>query len=407
MALAEFVRQTGYKWRPYTTLDICKHHHRLPFSQPINLSQSSLVHFHYIMAESLVFAYGSTEPVKDIRLHSAPAPADCGPHEAVVDFLAAPINPLDFLVLHGKYPVKPQNHIAVADGEHRPIPGSDGAARIIKTGSAVTQFHVGDTVILRTHCRGSWRTHAVLDENDVLRVPSELDPRLACILRMGVAPAHFLLRDYSTLEPGDWIIQNAATGTVSHFVTQLARLQGVNVISVIRDRGTDDELERTKRSLRSHGASIVLTVDELKTVGAEVLAGKRVNLAIDFVSNDALARLMASFLAPGATLVTAGFLGVAPSGPEGNLRQFLWQRNITLKAFRLSDCLGRRSAFHQMALLEWFARLFMEGTLRAPALEYVRWKRGDQGLEGKLQEVLERHERGEVGERKKILVFEH
>jgi trans-2-enoyl-CoA reductase len=48
----------------------------------------------------------------------------------------------------------------------------------------------------------------------------------------------------------------------------------------------------------------------------------------------------------------------------------------------------------------------MEGTLRAPALEYVRWKRGDQGLEGKLQEVLERHERGQVGDRKKILVFE-
>jgi trans-2-enoyl-CoA reductase len=324
----------------------------------------------------------------------------------VVEFLAAPINPLDFLVLHGKYPVKPQNHIAIADGEQRPIPGSDGAARIVKTGSAVTLFHVGDTVILRTHCRGSWRTHAVLDENDVLRVPSELDPRLACILRMGVAPAYFLLRDYSPLEPGDWIIQNAAAGTVSHFVTQLARLQGVNVISVIRDRGTDDELERTKRSLRSHGASIVLTVDELKTTGAEVLAGKRVNLAVDFVSDDALARLMASFLAPGATLVTAGFLGVAPSGPEGNLRQFLWQRNITLKAFRLSDCLGRRSAFHQTALLEWFARLFMEGTLKAPVLEYVRWKRGDQGLEGKLQEVLERHERGQVGERKKILVFE-
>ncbi|KAF4237417.1 hypothetical protein CNMCM8980_005505 [Aspergillus fumigatiaffinis] len=358
------------------------------------------------MAESLVFAYGSAEPVKDIRLHSTPPPTDCGPNQVVVEFLAAPINPLDFLVLHGKYPVKPQNHIAIADGEQRPIPGSDGAARIVKTGSAVTLFHVGDTVILRTHCRGSWRTHAVLDENDVLRVPSELDPRLACILRMGVAPAYFLLRDYSPLEPGDWIIQNAAAGTVSHFVTQLARLQGVNVISVIRDRGTDDELERTERSLRSHGASIVLTVDELKTTGAEVLAGKRVNLAVDFVSDDALARLMASFLAPGATLVTAGFLGVAPSGPEGNLRQFLWQRNITLKAFRLSDCLGRRSPFHQTALLEWFARLFMEGTLRAPALEYVRWKRGDQGLEGKLQEVLERHERGQVGDRKKILVFE-
>jgi trans-2-enoyl-CoA reductase len=358
------------------------------------------------MAESLVFAYGAAEPVKEIRLLPIPTPVDCGPNQVVVELLSAPINPLDFLVLQGKYPVKPQNHVTLDNGEQRPIPGSDGAARIVKTGSAVTQFRIGDTVILRTHCRGSWRTHAVLDENDVLRVPSTLDPRLACILRMGVAPAYFLLRDYSPLEPGDWIIQNAATGTVSHFVSQLAHLQGVDVISVIRNRGSDEDLERTKRSLRSHGASIVLTVDELKASGADLLASKRINLAIDFVSDDALARLMASFLAPGGTLVTAGFLGVAPSGTDGSLRQFLWQRNITLKAFRLSDCLGRRSAFHQTALMEWFARLFTEGTLKAPALEYVRWKRGDQGLERKLQEVLERHDRGDVGERKKILVFE-
>jgi hypothetical protein len=35
---------------------------------------------------------------------------------------------------------------------------------------------------------------------------------------------------------------------------------------------------------------------------------------------------------------------------EGNLRQFLWQRNITLKSFRLSDCLGRRTPPQQVAL---------------------------------------------------------
>ncbi|GAB1190864.1 hypothetical protein APSETT444_000029 [Aspergillus pseudonomiae] len=358
------------------------------------------------MAESLVFAHGSTEPLKEIRLHSIPTPTDCGPSQVIVELLAAPINPLDFLVLHGKYPVKPQNNVALANGEQRPIPGSDGAARVVQTGSAVSQVRIGDTVIIRTHCQGSWRTHAVLDENDVLRVPSMVDPRLACILRMGVAPAYFLLRDYATIEPGDWIIQNAATGTVTHFVSQLAQLQGANIISVIRGRGTEDELERTKRSLRSHGASIVLTVDELRATGPELLAGKRINLAIDFVSDDALARSMVSVLAPGATLVTAGFLGVAPSGTDGSLRQFLWQRNITLKAFRLSDCLGRRSSSQQTALMEWFSRLFKDGTLKAPALEYVRWKRGDEGLERKLQEVLERHERGNVGEQKKIFVFE-
>ncbi|KAB8076251.1 hypothetical protein BDV29DRAFT_200334 [Aspergillus leporis] len=340
------------------------------------------------MSESLVFSYNTPDPVRGVRLVSDPTPTNY------------------FLVLHGKYPVKPRNTIAVAGGEDCPIPGSDGAARIVQTGSAVTQFQVGDIVVLRTHCQGSWRTHAVLDESDVLRVPSTLDPRLACILRMSVAPAYFLLRDYHSLEPGDWIIQNAATSAVSHFISQLALLQGIHVISLIRNRHSEEERERMKRSLRSHGASIVLTTDELATTGSEILRGKRISLALDFVSDDALARQVASFLVPGATLVTAGFLGVSSGTTDGSLQQFLWQRNITLKAFRLSDCLGRRSLFHQMALLEWFARLFMGRTLKAPALEYVRWKRGDEGLERELQGVLERHEAGGVGERKKILVFD-
>ncbi|KAF7596855.1 hypothetical protein BBP40_012455 [Aspergillus hancockii] len=358
------------------------------------------------MAESVVFSYEASDPAREIRLVPNPTPTNCGPHQVLVELLAAPINPLDFLVLYGKYPVKPRNAVTLASGERYPIPGSDGAARITQTGSAVTEFHVGDTVILRTHCQGSWRTHALLEESDVLRVPSTLDPRLACILRMSVAPAYFLLRDYHTLEPGDWIIQNAATSAVGHFVCQLAQLQGLSVISVIRNRDSEDERERVKRSLRSHGASVVLTTDELAATGAEILTGKRISLAIDFISDDALARQMASFLVPGGTLVTAGFLGVSSATADGSLRQFLWQLNITLKAFRLSDCLGRRSSFHQTALMEWFARLFTEGTLKAPALEYVRWKRGDEGLERQLQDALGRHEAGSVGERKKVLVFD-
>jgi hypothetical protein len=33
------------------------------------------------------------------------------PEQVVVEFLAAPVNPLDFLVIHGKYPIKPQTTI--------------------------------------------------------------------------------------------------------------------------------------------------------------------------------------------------------------------------------------------------------------------------------------------------------
>jgi trans-2-enoyl-CoA reductase len=352
------------------------------------------------MAKALAFAFGSSNPIAGLHLVSQALP-DCGPRQVVVQFLAVPVNPLDFFVIEGKYPVKLQSVYENEAGETLAIPGSDGAARIIQAGSAVNNLGVGDIVILRTHCRGTWRTQAVFDEEDLIRIPSTIDPRLASLLRMGVAPAYFLLREYQGLEPGDWIIQNAATGTISHFVCQLASLIGVRVISIIRNRWSDEELERTKRSLRSHGASLVLTEDELGT--STTLKGKRIALAIDSVSDDALSCKMATCLIPGATLLTVGFLGAATARPDSQLRQFLWQRNVALKAFRLSDCLGKRNLSQQTALFEWFGDLFARGIIKSPVLEYVRW---GQVSEKQLQDAIWKHEQALTGQRKTVLVFE-
>ncbi|RAO69470.1 uncharacterized protein BHQ10_005482 [Talaromyces amestolkiae] len=352
------------------------------------------------MAEALAFTVGCSKPITSLHLVKSTL-AECGPRQVLVKFLAVPINPLDFVVIEGKYPVKLQSCYKNEAGETLAIPGSDGAARIIQTGSAVNQLDVGDIVVLRTHCRGTWRTHAVIEEDDLIRIPSTLDSRLGCLLRMGVAPAYFLLREYHGLEPGDWIIQNAATGTISHFVCQLAPLFGVRVISIIRNRSSAEELERTKRSLRSHGASLVLTEDELGTNTA--LEGKNIALAVDSVCDDALTCKMATCLIPGATLLTVGFLGAATARSNPQLRQFLWQKNIALKAFRLSDCLGKRNLSQQTAMFEWFGDLFARGFLNSPALEYVQWGKSS---EKQLQNAIWKQTQISVGQPKIVLVYE-
>lgn len=387
-----------YKIRPERRRDL--------LSRPVSTCIESDSHSEFSLAiltmvEALAFPFGGSNPIAGLHVVSQALP-DCGPRQVVVQFLAVPVNPLDFFVIRGKYPVKLQSVYKNEAGETLAIPGSDGAARIIQTGSDVANLGVGDVVVLRTHCRGTWRTHAVFDEDDLVRVPSTIDSRLASLLRMGVAPAYFLLREYQSLEPGDWIIQNAATGTISHFVCQLAPLLGVRVISVIRNRPSAEELERTKRSLRSHGASLVLTEDELNT-SAALLEGKRIVLAIDSVSDDVLARRMAACLIPGATLLTVGFLGAATARPDPQLRQFLWQRNIALRAFRLSDCLGKRDLSQQAALFEWFGDLFARGILKSPALEYVHWGKES---EKRLQEAIWKQEQASVGQRKTVIVFE-
>ncbi|RAK76560.1 MDR family NADPH-dependent oxidoreductase [Aspergillus fijiensis CBS 313.89] len=352
------------------------------------------------MAEALVIPFESAQPLDNLHVETLPLPT-CGPRQVLVRFLVVPVNPLDFAVIAGQYPVKLQSVYNSENGVQHAIPGSDGAARILQTGAEVDHLAVGDLVILRTHCRGTWRTHGVFDEADLIRVPSTTDPCVASLLRMGVAPAFFQLRDYHTLEPGDWIIQNAATGTISHFVCQLARLLGVQVISVIRARANAEELERMKRLLRSHGASLVLTQEEL--AAPRVLEGKRIVLAIDSVADDALVRTMAAAMTAGGTVLTAGFLGeAAPPRPEVNLRQFLWQKNISLRPFRLSDCLSKRSQSQQTALFEWFAGLVGRGTLKAPALKFLHWQAGAEAQE--VVAAVQGQAQTVIGQRKAVII---
>ncbi|PVH90126.1 GroES-like protein [Periconia macrospinosa] len=352
-------------------------------------------------SESLVFTYGTTDVVESLRLVPTSF-GELGPTQVFVQFLAVPINPLDLLVLHGQYPVKPQSHVSIGASGSYPVPGSDGVARVLQMGSAVPDLQIGDEVIVRTHCQGTWRTHAQLEASHVLKVPSGLDPRYSTLLRMGVLPAFFLLQDYHPLSPGDWIILNAATGTISHFVSQIAQLYGVNVVSVIRDRSDDGERERTERSLKSHGAGVVVTESQLTT--AEALAGRRIVFGIDFVSDDKLTAAMAGVLAPGATLLTAGFLGPA-SAPEVNLRKLLWERNITLRPFRISASIDKRSAEAQQSVINWLGGLWQRGALTSPLVNYIRWDQQDESRESTLRQAVNQAQNSPVGQRKTVVLF--
>lgn len=201
-------------------------------------SSSNNAELSLVMAQALTYSHVRDQPGQYLhaKLYEIPVPAT---NEVLVQMLLAPINPQDIMVLAGKYPVKPANHL---DGEA--IPGYDGVAKILRCGEGVTELQVGEWVIPKQHGLGTWRTHAVFHQNSLLKVSSRVEPKFAATLRMCGAPAYLLLEDTKQLKPGDWIIQNAASGVIAQMVSQFARLKGLHTISIIRDRAdsqsTDD-----------------------------------------------------------------------------------------------------------------------------------------------------------------------
>jgi trans-2-enoyl-CoA reductase len=75
--------------------------------------------------------------------------------------LAAPINPADINTIQGVYAIKPPLPS---------IPGNEGVGEVINVGTKVTDLRKGDRVLPRANAWGTWRTHAVCDAKEMMKV---------------------------------------------------------------------------------------------------------------------------------------------------------------------------------------------------------------------------------------------
>ncbi|ROW17639.1 hypothetical protein VPNG_00857 [Cytospora leucostoma] len=319
-------------------------------------------------------------------------------NEALVQFLAAPINRVDLMVLNSKYPVRPKHHL-----DSRPVPGFDGCGVVLESTSP--DLSKGDMVIPRDLGLGTWRTHAVLPAASLIGVPAATPPLAGALLRSGVLIAWLLLHRVRVLQEGDAVIVSAGTSTVAWFLVQLARLMRVSVFLVVRDRGPD-ELRNVRDSLLELGAAAVISESELR----ESLAREapvptclpvRPILALDSVFGP-VGQLLVETLAPGGTFVLVGLLG----GPGPNIQidsTHLFDRRLSFLPFRGSEVIKSIGHSKVEELLNDLATMFLVGRLKTPKNTIVSWSdTDDQDLDQILTLAIESAASDSIGYRKTI-----
>jgi mitochondrial enoyl-[acyl-carrier protein] reductase / trans-2-enoyl-CoA reductase len=144
--------------------------------------------------------------------------------QALVEVIAAPINPLDVLTLTGEY------------GQLPPLPaigGREGVGRVAELGADTRDAAVGQLVLLPVGC-GSWSTHVVTEATQLRLLPNEADPLQLSMMTINPPTAALLLSEFVTLRPDDWVIQNAANSAVGLYLVQLARYRGYRTVNVVR-----------------------------------------------------------------------------------------------------------------------------------------------------------------------------
>jgi NADPH:quinone reductase-like Zn-dependent oxidoreductase len=292
----------------------------------------------------LVTRFGPAAEVANVAEVQDPAPPS--PGQVLLDILAAPINPSDFLVFQGRFGATPPLLPAPAGGE--------AVGQVAALGEGVANLKIGDRILALHAGRGNWRQRVLAPAAGVQALPAEADPLQLAMLAVNPATALHMLTRYVSLSPGDWLIQNAGNSAVGHCVIWLARKRGLRTISVVR------RADQVAPLLATGGDVVLVDGPDLPGRVAAAIGGQPVRLALDAVAGAATARL-ARCLSPRATLVVYGLL----SSPDCTVpASELVFRDITLRGYWFTPWFERAAAEERTALYAELARLVVDGTIR-------------------------------------------
>lgn len=272
-------------------------------------------------------------------------PPSLAPGQALVEVLAAPINPSDVLTLTGQYGLLP------------PLPavgGNEGVGRVVALRSSDAGLATGQTVLLPVGC-GTWSTHVVVEAARLLPLPNSADPQQLAMMTVNPPTALLMLRDFVDLQPGEWVIQNAANSGVGAYLIQLAKLRGLHTVNIVRR-------ENAVRAVQELGAEVVLVDGEkLAKRVSEATGGAAIRLGIDAVGGGATDRL-ATCLAERGVLVNYGAMSGEPC--HASPASFVF-RDLTLRGFWLSRWFKQASVEQRLAVFGEVATLIAQGKLHS------------------------------------------
>jgi NADPH:quinone reductase-like Zn-dependent oxidoreductase len=192
-------------------------------------------------------------------------------NDVLVEVHAAGINLLDSKIRDGEFklilPYKPP--IAL---------GHDVAGVVVKAGSRVSKFKVGDEVYARPadHRIGTFAEFIAINESDVAIKPKELTMEEAASLPLVGLTAWQALIEKAHLKKGQKVFIQAGSGGVGTFAIQLAKQLGASVatttsnanMDLVKSLGADVAIDYKKDDFetRLHDYDVVLNSQDQKTL---------------------------------------------------------------------------------------------------------------------------------------------
>ena len=295
-------------------------------------------------SKSITFAeFGPPEKVLSIVEEDVAEPRA---GEVLIRIEAAPINPADLNLIEGNYPKRPQLPAT---------PGIEGAGLIAAVGPEVAGFKVGDRVLVPVGT-GSWTEYITVPTSGVTIVPAAIPAHQAAMLRINPPTAWRMLHDFVTLQPGDWLLQNAANSAVGRAVIVMAKSIGVHTINIVRRPELIPDL------LHLGADAVLLDSPTIEDQIAALAPADRIPLALNAVGGESALRL-ANALSRRGILVTYGAMGRQPIRIPNGLLIF---KNLVWTGFWISAWYKHASEEQTRDMFAAIFPLLSSGQLSVP-----------------------------------------
>ena len=243
-------------------------------------------------------AYGPPEPdTLVIEERDDPAP---GEGQLLVDIAAAGINFPDVLVIAGKYQVKVPPPF---------VPGNEGAGVVSSIGPGVTQFAVGDSVIINTR-GGAFAEKCIAAASATAPLPEDLSFEQGAGFTVTYGTSYHALKQSANLQPGETVLVLGAAGGVGITAVEIAKAMGARVIAAA---SSDEKLEFA----RSAGADELINYSDvpLKEAVKELTGGEGADVVYDPVGGELAEQAFRATAWHGRYLVIGFACGDIPKFP--------------------------------------------------------------------------------------------
>ncbi len=289
------------------------------------------------------------DPASVLRLTELPLPQP-GPGQVRVRMLASPVNPSDLMYIRGHYTVPP---VCPA------VPGFEGVGIVEASGGGWRgKLFTGRRVVVLNRAGGNWSEYAIVPDQQVVPVSSDLSDEQAACFFVNPATAWVMTREVLKVPANAWLLQTAAGSALGRMIIRLGKLSGFRTLNIVRR-------EAQAAELRQLGADAVLVCDS-DTAAADltdrirsVVGGNGLLYAVDAVGG-AVGSAVIRSLGPGGRMLAYGTLSGQPLSFSPRT---LMTVGSSVEGFWLGNFMQQRGLLFRLGLVRRLTRLIRSGIL--------------------------------------------